>query len=138
MAETGHFSVPLLSDTSAGRTFPLSMAVHLQRGVNLGSTRGCKLHKVALTRGRCSDAGLHCFAAVSVKGRHSWWKQRGCRERLMTVWGRCPSGRVVKAPVTRRLVALLISWERLTWLFVTVAVCAHGGLRLVSVRSSGT
>lgn len=56
----------------------------------------------------------------------------------MTVWGRCPPGRVVKAPVTRRLVALLISWERLTWLFVTVAVCAHRVLRLVSVRSSGT
>lgn len=47
MAEAGHCSVPLLSDTSVGRSFPLSMAVHLLHGVNLGSTSGCKLHTVA-------------------------------------------------------------------------------------------
>lgn len=56
MAEADHFSVPLLSDTSVGRTFPLPMAVHLLHGVNLGITSGCKLHKIALRQGRCSDA----------------------------------------------------------------------------------
>lgn len=47
MAEAGHFPVPLLSDTSVRRTFPLSMAVHLLHDVNLGSTSGCKLHTIA-------------------------------------------------------------------------------------------
>lgn len=87
------------------------------------------------------DAQMQDFTASQrclLRGRCSQWKQRGCREWLTTVWRRCPSGIVVKAPVTCRLVALSIFGDWLTWLFLDHrSVCLQRSEARVCVLQQG-